>query len=212
MELERKVITPEPTETEVGDWLFFTAYHSFRMEICLNVLGVGSRDPQRPHDIMGEGNKFEFEVIQGFSTENRPGIPHDQHVVASLTRHRMQHHHLKWNDKKSGATDEEMMVGAIDAVCSLLEDRPYQGGAHTFDEIRDIIETRNPLYLRHWMTEALNQIQKLQLPDINQFFLLNHVPNFSLPRATHEAIRERVHETIVILERDHGYKNIRLPR
>ena len=69
MELERKVTIPDPTETEVGDWLFFTGFHSTRMEICMDAMGIGARDSQRPHDIVGEGNKFEFEVIQGFSTD-----------------------------------------------------------------------------------------------------------------------------------------------
>jgi len=212
MELERKVTIPDPTEIELEYQVFFTGFHSTRMEIIYHALGIGTRDPQRPHDIVGEGNKFEWEVVQGFSTENRPGIQHAQHVAASLARHQRQNHHLKWNDKNGGATDDEMMAGAADAVCSRLEDRPYQGGIHTFDQIRVVIETKNPPHLRPWLTEALNQIQKIPLPDFNQFYLLNGVPNFGLSRATFEAIRERVHETITMLERDHGYKNIRLPR
>jgi hypothetical protein len=206
MELERKVITPEPTETELGDWLFFTAFHATRMEIIFNALGIGTRDPQRPHDIVGEGNKFEWEVIQGFSTENRPGINHNQHVAFSLAWHQRQNHHL------SGVMDDETMVKAADAICSRLEDRPYQGGSHTFDQIKVVIETKNPPHLRPSLTEASNQIQKIPLPDFNQFCLLNGIPNFGLSRATFEAIRERVHEAISMLERDHGYKNIRIPR
>lgn len=211
MEKDRKEILPEPTETEVRDWFLSTTRHSIRMELCLNALGIGTRDPQRPHDIVGEGNKFEWEVMQGFSTENRPGINHKEHVLPSLLRHRMQYHHLRWNHENSGASDEDMMLGAMDAVCSLIENRPYQGGSHSSEEIQRIIGG-NPLYRRRWMTDALTQIQKIHLPDLNQILSLSLIPNLGLPKATHEAIVARVRETVALLDLEYGYKNIGSPR
>ncbi len=210
MELERKVFHPEPTETEVRDWVLSTTRHSIRMEICLNALGIGVRDPQRPHDIVGKGNKFEWEVIQGFSTENRVGINHKEHVQPSLLRHRMQYHHLRWNHENSGASDDDMMLGAMDAICSLIENRPYQGGSHTVEEIQQIIEKNLP-YRRRWMTEALTHIQKIHLPDLGQIASIDSIPNFGLPKATHETIVQRVRETIIMLDQEYGYRDIKNP-
>jgi len=211
MGIDTPDIKLEPTREEIREWLFHTTRHSVRMELCLNAMGIKNSDPQRPHDIVGEGNKFEWEVIQGFSTENRPGINHKEHVRDSLARHRIQYHHLKWNNEYSGATEEEMMLGATDAICSLLENRPYQGGSHSFDEINTIIETRNPPYRRPWMTKALNLAKKLHLPDTSQILLLDPIPNLGLPKATHEAIVTRVRETMVMLDQAHSYKNIGAP-
>ena len=198
--------TIRPTEDEVRDWLLSTTRHSMRMEFCLQSMGIGNRDPQRPHDIVGEGNKFEWEVIQGFSTENRPEIDHFTHVVPALTRHRAQYHHQKWNHEDSGATDDEMLLGATDAICSLLENRLYQGGSHSIEEIRSIIEDRNPPYRRPWMTKALDQVNKLKMPDMGQIRHLDRIPNLGLPLSIYETTVNRVRETILMLRQDHGFK------
>lgn len=198
---------PRPTEDEIRDWLLSTLRHSIRMELCLQAMGIGVRDPQRPHDIVGEGNKFEWGVIEGFSTENRPGIDHYTHVIPALTRHRIQYHHAKWNHENSGATDDDMMVGATDSVCSLLENRPYQGGSHSVEDISSIIENRNPPYRRPWMTKALDEVKKLQLPDLSQINRLDWIPNLGLPPETYGAIvKKGARETILMLKQDHGYK------
>lgn len=206
MEIERFTVVPAPFETEIQSHVLFNAGHSMRMEIILNELQIGRRDPQRPHDLMGIGNKFEWQVIEGFSTENRPGIIQKEHVRESLARHRMQYHHLRWNHENSGATEDDLMAGAADAVCSRLEDRPYQGGIHTFDQIRKIIET-NPPYQKHWMSVALEQIQKIPLPDIRQLTTLSRIPNLGVSQTTHETIVARVREAVTMLEQEHGYRN-----
>jgi len=37
-----------------------------------------------------------------------------------------------------GASDEDMRVGAVDAICSLLENRAHQGGIHNYDRVMEI--------------------------------------------------------------------------
>jgi hypothetical protein len=205
MELPQKEDFPNPTEAEVRNWLLSTTRHSIRMEFCLEALGLGSRDPERPHDIVGPGNKFDWPVLRGLAIEDRHGISRDIIVVPSLTIHRGQFHHLKWNDEHSGASEDEMMLGATDAICSLLENRLYQGGTHSADEIRMIIETRNPPYRRPWMTKALDQVLGLNMPDLNQIQSLDRIPNPGLPPSNHETIVQRVRETITMLKQGHGY-------
>lgn len=58
------------------------------------------------------------------------------------------------------------------------------------------------------MTEALTLVQKIQLPDLNQILSLSLIPNFGLPKTTHETIVTRVRETILMLDQAYGYKNI----
>ena len=48
-----------PTNEEVGMWLLDTVRHVLHIEYFLNHLALGSNDNERPHDLVGSGNKFE---------------------------------------------------------------------------------------------------------------------------------------------------------
>ena len=111
-----------PTEAEVRKWLISSLTHSMHVEYFLLNLGLGERDPERPHDLVGPGNKYEWDVIKGFALQYRlPKIDFKTHIMPSLAIHRQQYHHRMWNDPSpedrakpiQGATEGDMLVGAV---------------------------------------------------------------------------------------------------
>ena len=194
------------TTEEIKNWLTGTVRHVQHIEYYLEKLQLGKEDHQRPHDIIGTGNKFEWEVIRGFAIQYRDRRQEhfDLYVLPSLERHRHQYHHLKWNNQNPNATDEDMKVGAVDALCSLLEpDREYQGGIHNATQINDIIK-KNPEHKRHWLKYIHAEMQKIESPNLNLITSLHDFPNIGINQATYDILRARVHDTLKMLQ-EHGY-------
>ena len=162
---EPKDLTKEEVIKYAGD----TWEHSKSVHYYLDKLGISIKkfkkqyEIETPHDLAGEGNKLEWEVMRGFiytekekeNDSKKKGI-----FEEALKRHRIQMHHQMWNDDKS--PDEWLKYGAIDAVCSLLEDRRHQGGSHTWKEIQDIInyEQRSE-HQTYWMNWAVEEMKKV---------------------------------------------------
>src|SRR3989338_8348677 len=172
----------KPRNEEIKNWLVGTIKHVQHVEYYFEQLQFGKEDPQRPHDIIGTGNKFEWEVIKGFAIQYRDKRQEyfDHYALPSLERHRCQYHHIKWNNPNPTSTDEDMKVGAVDAICSLLEpDRAYQGGKHTHKEIGLIIE-KNPPHKCPWLREISAEIQKIEYPNLQQITQLNNFPNLGI--------------------------------
>ena len=196
-----------PTEREIRDWLVGTIRHAQHIEYYLENLQLGKEDPQRPHDIIGNGNKFEWEVIRGFALQYRDRSPKffNRYVAPSLERHRCQYHHLKWNNPNPNATDRDMKVGAVDAVCSLLEsDREYQGGKHTPTQINEIIE-QNPEHKIPWLRQIHTEIQRIEQPELQMITNLQNFSNIGINAGAYGTICGRISDTIKMLE-EHGYK------
>lgn len=201
--------TLSPTTQEVRWWLLQVTQHTCRVEYFLNQFGLGSHDPERPHDIVGDGNKFEWEVIRGFAVQLRDKSPEffDAYVAPSLRRHRCQYHHRCWNEPNGKATPDDMRVGAVDAICSLLENRGYQGGAHSFNQVRNIVRVQqDPSHGRPWMNEMLPKMWMLPLPRFERIVSLDNIPNVGIPKDTHDIVRQRVEETKMYLKADFGYQ------
>lgn len=199
-------IVETPTILEIRAWLLGTVRHVQNIEYYLERLQLGKEDPQRPHDIIGYGNKFEWEVISGFAVQYRDKSPEffNSHVRPSLERHRCQYHHVKWNNPNTNATDEDMKVGAVDAVCSLLEsDRAYQGGKHTPSEIEEFIK-KNPEHKRPWLRYIHAEMQRIEPPPLSFITNIYDLPNLGVNPATYDILRARVHDTLKMLH-DYGY-------
>lgn len=180
-----------PTVEEIRKWIDETLTHVYNIEYFFSELGVGQNDPERPHDLVGPGNKFEIDVITGFALQYRePEVDFEVYVEPALKIHRQQYHHRHWNGQVSGP--DEMAVGAVDAICSLLESREYQGGAHNFDEIAGIVES-NPEYKREWLRTMLGEMRQIGLPEKPR-----------VPSLIHERILERKSRALAML-RVHGY-------
>ncbi len=197
----------KPTTPEIEAWLLGTIRHVQHIEYFLERLQIGKEDPQRPHDIIGNGNKFEWDVIRGFALQYRDRSTEffDLYVAPSLERHRCQYHHQKWNNPNTNATDDDMKVGAVDAVCSLLEsDRAYQGGKHTPAQIEEIIE-KNLEHKRPWLRLIHTEIQRIEQPNLQIIRDLKEFLNIGINPDSYDILRARVNDTIKMLQ-EHGYK------
>ena len=205
----KRVATIEetPKRHEIEAWLLGTIRHVQHVEYFLERLQIGKEDPQRPHDIIGYGNKFELEVIRGFALQYRDRSPEffNCYVAPSLERHRCQYHHQKWNNLNPNATDEDMKVGAVDAICSLLEpDRAYQGGKHTHSQIDELI-VKNPEHKRPWLKHIHTETQRIEEPNIRRITNLRNFPNIGINADNYDTLRARVNDTLKMLK-EHGYK------
>lgn len=195
-----------PNEKEIAQWILETATHSYQVEYFLQKLQVGTDDPDRPHDIVNKYNKFDWEAIKGFSLQHRRDgrTVYHQQIMDSLNYHRNQYHHKKWNQFYPNASQGDMELGAVDAICSLLEPRGYQGGAHTYEQIK-VIARENPIHKIGWMNYAISEMQKIRQPYLAEITSFSKIPTEGINPETHDIIITRVHETLHQLELDHGY-------
>jgi len=212
--MEDKIETEDliPTEDEVKTWLVSTLQHACHIEYFLDRLNLGREDFERPHDLVGLGNKYDWNVIKGCSLEYRDPKPDFQtYIMPALTLHRKQHHHQKWNkpdpkDKTkpiSEASEDNMLLGAVDTVCSLLENRRYQGGAHSYDSI-EISEKILPHKIPY-ILKIIPKMKALKQPSLEQITSLNGFPNIGLKEEVYYSIAKRTNETVEMLRKEHGY-------
>ena len=195
-----------PNEVEILKWILHTDIHAYHVEYSLQKLQFGSEDPDRPHDIVHAYNKFDWEAVKGFAMqfrENGRKLYHQQ-IMASREHHRKQYHHQKWNQSYPNATKDALELGAVDAVCSLLEPREYQGGAHTYEQIEKIAD-ENPAHKVAWMKYAISEMKKINQPNLAEITSFSKIPKEGIASETYDIIISRAHETLHQLELDHGY-------
>ena len=131
------------TKEEVIKYAGSTWEHSKSVQFYLDKIGISIKnfkeqhEIETPHDLAGEGNKLEWEVMHGLAYAEKDTPEKKKIFEEALKRHRIQMHHKMWNNRNS--PDEWLKYGAIDAVCSLLEPRLYQNGVHYWDKILDVI-------------------------------------------------------------------------
>jgi hypothetical protein len=199
-----------PTTEEVRNWLLSTLLHSCQVEYYLNKLDWGKSDFQRPHDICGEGNKYSWDVVRGLSVQSRSQNPifFKNVVLPSIEAHRKgQYHHQMWNNENPKATKEELKTGAVDSICSLLDNRTYQGGRHSFNDIIEVIKS-NKTYKHKWFWMVYLQMKELEEPKTDLIEELEDFPNIGLPKATYERIVERTREAVRDLRGKNGYVGV----
>ena len=203
----------KPTENEVRQWLVSTLQHVCHIEYFLDKLNLGHKDPERPHDLVGVGNKFDWRAIKGFALQYRTPKPDfNIYIKPSLDFHRQQYHHRKWNEPNPkdiskpivGASSDDMLVGAVDAVCSLLENRGYQGGTHDYDSIIEIAKT-NPPHKTPWMLKIIPEMRELQRPNLERIASIHNLTNIGLKQKVYLQIAKRASEVIETLKFEHGY-------
>jgi hypothetical protein len=204
---------PIPTEKAVIKHLLSTLKHSIGIEYFLPRLGIGDGDLQRPHDIIGEGNKFEWDVIQGLSLQYMENPKqYEMFIMAAREIHRLQYHHKQWNgphphDGKKphpDATKDGLLLGATDAILSLLENRAYQKGPHTY---REIVDWMFEPHKRPWIREVKSRMRTLEQPRLEIITSIYDISNehIGVPETMYNKILERRDKTIEMLRKDHGY-------
>ncbi len=155
------------TEEEVRKYAGSTWEHSKSVHYYLDQLGISIKnfkeqhEIETPHDLAGEGNKLEWEVMHGLAYAEKDTPEKKEIFQNALKRHRIQMHHKMGNNPNS--PDEWFMYWAIDAVCSLLENRTYQGGVHDWKKIQKIISSNPELGYRKKkkMLDAVEEMKKV---------------------------------------------------
>ena len=182
--------------------------HSFRVEYYLHLLGLSYIDPQWPHDINGKGSKFSWPVIKGlvFRYESKRNKElFEKYVLPSQKFHRKhQHHHQKWENPTSGASEEEMKIGAVDTLSSLLDNRYHGKGVYSFDEMEAIIK-RNEPYKHRWLWLIHSEMRDLPKPKVETITSLDNIPNIGIPEEIYQKTIELKNEAIKMLREQHGY-------
>jgi len=212
-----------PTNNEITAWLVSTLKHACHVEYFLGKLNLGQKEMERPHDLVGPGNKFEWGVVKGMALLYRDPKPDFKiYVLPSIVLHRQQYHHRMWNDPDPTnesthipeATEEDMLVGAVDAACSLLESRRYAGGKeqneqhgkeHSWIEVEDILYNKNPLHKVPWAKIIVPKMKVVQQPNLDQINSLNSLPNIGLEKIVYDTIVKRINETVEVLKTEQGY-------
>jgi len=202
-----------PTEDQLRDYILHVIQHCCNVEYFLDHLDINPPDTQRPHDIVGQGNKLEWKVMSGLSSDIMPGQPgYNLIVVPARDLHRLgQHHHKMFNnpdpnDKSKPnplATIEDMIEGAIDAVCSRLESREYQGGIFTYDQMIDgTVEI--PEHKKPFIHQVVPLMREIEQPNLELITDIHSFPNIGLPDNVYQAIVREVQGTLVSLG-ERGY-------
>ena len=159
------------TKEEVIKYAGGTWEHSKSVHYYLDKLGISIKkfkkqhEIETPHDLAGEGNKLEWEVMHGLAYAKKDTPEKKEIFKKALKRHRIQMHHKMGNNQNP--PKEWLNYWAIDAVCSLLEDRGYQNGVHYWDEILEVIsscsseEYKKEKYKKEKMKWAVEEMQKV---------------------------------------------------
>lgn len=177
----------------VERWLRGTTEHCMRVEFFLNELSIHGTDLERPHDIVGEGNKFEKDIVLGMATQYRE--KRNILLTEAIERHRKQFHHRVWGIEK--ATQDDKIIAVIDAICASLESqiyRPYQE-EHGWYEILSRIKYQKSGEVKRLFTEITREMIKIGEPEVK----IPHLNNLVNPNLDHEVfnkIRERLNETL----------------
>ncbi|MBI5065368.1 hypothetical protein HZA97_03955 [Candidatus Woesearchaeota archaeon] len=194
----------EPTQDEIQKWMRDTLRHVCHVEYFLNQFNRGKEDPERPHDSVGINNKFEWEVMKRFALQYRMDEALKPLILEAREMHRQQYHHKMWNDYNPNATIDGMKVGAMDAVCSLLENRSYQGGNHTYEEILELIRN-NPIHKVAWFNLVIPEMKGIIQPNLELITNVREFPNIGIREDLYEKLKQRMQETVQMLE-GRGYK------
>lgn len=196
-----------PTEKEVLKEVKTTLIHTNHIEYFLTTLGIGDpNDPERPHDIYGPYHKFTWEWIKGHALQYRRDPNLEHYIQASIELHREQTHHRLWNNPNHTASEDDMRLGAVDAICSLLEGREYQGGPHTYEEIPDICKDKSKPHQVKWIEEMLREMQLIEQPNLTLIKKSPIIcfPNIGLPDQTYNRIVLATEDVMEMLK-EKGY-------
>ncbi len=108
-----------------------------------------------------------------------------------------------WNEPNPAAKPQDMFLGAIDATCSLLENRAYQGGSHGYKEVKQILDN-NPVHKIPWTKIIVPRMAIQPQPDLEKITRIENFPNIGVPELIYEKIVYRAAETISMLQQ-RGY-------
>lgn len=103
-----------------------------------------------------------------------------------------------------GASEQDMLEGAVDAVCSLLENRGYQGGIHNYQSIIEIAK-KNPPHKVQWMLKAVREMSIMRQPNLKRVNPSSEFLNIGLDHIVYDAILDITNDAVKNLKAEHGY-------
>lgn len=178
----------KPTLQEVERWLLDSFRHANHVEYYLHKLGINDHDDERPHDLIGPGNKFEWDVVKGMALLYREPQPDFKtYILPSIEFHRQQRHHRMFNDPDPNdkdkppkeATEYDLIVGTVDTICSIREkrivggskeDKKGMGKASSWETIQDRFndaEKEPNKYKRDLINTILPEMREIEVPKLD---------------------------------------------
>ena len=195
-----------PTGKEVERWVKDVVKHSNHMEYYFNQLGIGEKDPERPHDLVGVFNKLEWDVVRGMAlTYRKEGKDFfDKYILPSIELHRNQYHHRKWNEYNPKASNDDLLVGAVDAACSLLEKRVYSGGKeqkklgkkHDWDSVEEMLYEKNPYHKVGPAKMIVPKMKEIERPKLKLIKNVFDFPNIGVRDDIYLKMKDRIEEGV----------------
>ena len=104
-----------------------------------------------------------------------------------------------WNGPSPQATQEDLLVGAVDTICSQLENRRYQNGSHSYEEIPDVMKKSHQKQKEAVMI-IFPEMQKLEQPKLERLINLLEFPNIGLSDEAYEEIFLRTQEVTILFK------------
>lgn len=202
-----------PTGREVNCFLLETERHSINVEYFIYKLGIEGfvKDPDRPHDISGKGNKYEWDVLKGLALFYREMKVDRKYIQPSIIRHdSFQYHHKIFGSPKIGIDfisqigEIDYVIGAVDANCCMVENRRGYGEKHSFDDIPGLIADCT-LDKTIAITELLRAMRTIQFPKTAEIISLFKIPHIDLPSHIMDRIVSRTMETVNYLIDEKNY-------
>jgi len=199
-----------PSERELKLQLLETKRHAYNVEYCIHKLNFepNLKDPDRPHDLNGQGNKLEWEVLSGLSMRYHEDFEANKDefnkifILPSVYYHRnQQYHHIVFRSPEEDISDDyitsgniDWVIGAIDVICAQYEGRACYGGHHSFEEIVEKLK-KKPFFKTFICLEMLCDIQQIGIPELGIDSIID-IPKIDIPAEVSEIIEKRFSETL----------------
>ena len=199
-----------PDETEIIKLVLEVLIHSYHVQYYVKAFGEPCKDPQQPHDAQGKWNKLSWPVSSKLALqfrENGDKLYHDI-IMEGVKLHRQQYHHIMWENPSQDVPEDSRKLSSADAICSMLEpleSRRYQGGVHTWEEIKRKIVIKSSSHQLPWMKYAFREMKKIKQPNLAEITCFSKIPKKGIDPEMYDAIIGRGHEALREFELDHGY-------
>lgn len=183
--------------------------HTMHFHYYTTAFRVRCYDPEWPHDICGIGNKFEWDVFRGLSLGFvLPGDVADtevyfqENILPAIKRHRRQHHHQMWNGNnglpKDESSTDDLICGAIDAICSMREDRCYERRRYTYSRVIRRANS-NPDVCRKWLLAMADKMQTKSAPELDRIVNPLDFPNIGVEKFIFKQVRQCIQKVVSML-------------
>jgi len=159
------------------------------------VLGLDTSDIERPHDISGPGNKFEWEIMKELAL---PLGSKNPELRRAIELHDQQYHHRVWIEETEPEKPDDFLFSGTDAICYYRECR-WSNRNHDYSEI--LREFKGNEAQIECVKNLIPRMKKKKVPP---FRINNSFPNPGIPDDMYRRMYKKIKETVYML-REKGY-------